>query len=53
MRRKPIIDTGHRTDVIRFCTAEDGGEGRDEGGGGLEGVAEGAAVDVEEGVGGG
>ncbi len=39
--------------MIRFCAAEDGGEGGEEGGGGLKGVAEGAAVDVEEGVGGG
>ena len=48
--RQPIINA---RDLLDMLCCEEGREGGEDGSGCYEGVAEGAAVDVEEGVGGG
>lgn len=46
VRGEAVIEARDGGDVVVWI-AEDGGEGGEEGGGGGEGVAEGAAVDVD------
>ena len=52
-----VVERYDSGEVVGFLVAggggEEGGEGGEDGGGGDEGVAEGAAVEVEEGVAGG